>query len=380
MDLWKRIREDFPALNEPGYYLDNASVAPAPIPVVQASLEFLQLQSRAGMAALNHGLNKVIPETQQSIANLIHVDANEIALLENAGAGANIVANMLPWKSGDNIIITDLDFFPFQWTRLRKFGVEVRIARSLTADGTRDIILDEIQTLCDSKTRLIAVSWVSFINGLKLDLYDLGCLARKVGAYLFVDAAQGVGAIPLNLSDTPVDFLTSAGYKWLLGPLGTAFFYCRKELIPEFEPAYVGWLANKQMFNPNFCSDYDLPNTAARYMTGSLNLYGYRGLNAGVQYVSEIGVENIFARNRQLTDYFIAGAKKIGIRFMSPLRDEARSQIVGFIPSHLDQTTAALRKANISLPRRCEGLRFAPNFFNMEWEIDRLLEILRMMN
>jgi cysteine desulfurase / selenocysteine lyase len=373
---WSRIREDFAIGQQNVLYLDNASVAPLPAPVAQASIEYLQRQANEGMAAYTYGLDIIVPETRARIADLIHAKASEIALVDNTGAGASIVANMLPWKAGDNVVISDLDFFPFQWTRLKKFGVELRIAQSLRADGTRDLSVDDLAALCDQNTRVIAISYVSFMNGLRFDLGALGQLARQVGAYLLVDAAQAVGAIPIDLNETPVDFLTGAGYKWLLGPLGTAFFYCREELIPQFEPAYVGWLGNKKRFNPNFCCDYELPETAERYMTGSLNIAGICGLNAGVKYIAEIGVENIYQRNRVLTDRFIAGAQEMGIRFMSPLREAARSQILGFIPHDLDKTVAALNRASIALPRRCEGIRFAPNFFNLEWEIDRLLEVL----
>lgn len=373
---WLKVRNDFAVQNQPCLYLDNASIAPIPEPVVQASIEFYRRQSQVGSPAYFHGLDDILPETCKRIADLIHADVDEIALVENAGAGANIVTNMLPWKPGDNVVISDLDFFPFQWSRLSKYGVELRIAQSLREDGTRDLNVGDLELLCDQNTRVIAVSQVSFMNGLRFDLHALSALARKVGAYLFVDAAQAVGAIPIDLKETPVDFLVSAGYKWLLGPIGTAFFYCRKELISRFEPPYVGWLVNRKASNPHFCYDYDLPDTAARYMTGAMNIAGICGLNAGVKYVSEIGVENIFQRNRCLIDRFLIGAKEIGVRLMSPLREEARSQIIGFIPQNLEKAQAALKQAHIFLPRRCEGIRFAPNFYNQEWEIDRLLEAL----
>jgi selenocysteine lyase/cysteine desulfurase len=377
MDVVK-IREDFPITREDLIYLNNAGVSPYPAPVVASMNEFCQERSRTGGVAFWDGM-KALAEVQKQCARLIHADADEIALIENTATGINIVANMIDWEERDNVVINDLEFFPYQWLRLRKHGVEVRTVRSEKPDGTRDVTLDDLRSACDEHTKVIYVSAVSYINGLKYDLGAVGALAKEYGAYLAVDGIQAVGALEIDVRKGPVDFLSCAGYKWLLSPLGTGFFYCRRDLIERFEPTYVGWLSDRSAGSPGCTQsseEYELSPTARRFMLGGFNMSGMYGLRAGIDYLMGIGMAEIEERNMALADRLVEGIKGLGLGFLSPLRREARSQIVTFVPTRLQETLEALNAAHIPLPARLNGIRVSPNFYNEEEEIDRLIEVV----
>jgi cysteine desulfurase/selenocysteine lyase len=379
MDL-ARIREDFPITREDRIYLNNASLCPLPTPVVAAVARALDEQSRCGEDPYWEWL-KVAEETQAQCARLVNADADEIALVENTGTGMNIVANMLNWSAGDNVVVNDLEFFPYQWFRLRKLGVEVRAIRSEKPDGTRDVTISDLQAICDEKTKAIIVSQVAFVNGLRYDLEAVGKLAKQCGAYLVVDGIQSVGALQFDVREGPVDFLCCGGHKWLLGPLGTGFFFCRHDLIERFEPVYVGWRSHKSLFEPGwehggFRADYELASTARKFMPGNFNMAGVVGLHAGTKYLLDIGMENIQARNMALADQLVAGIQNLGLRFLSPMRPAARSHIINFVPTDCERTVQALRDARIDVSPRLGGIRVSPNFFNEEWEIARLLEVV----
>jgi len=394
MDIAK-IREDFPITRGEILYFNNAAVSGCPTPVVTAATKGYEEQSHRGMFAFWDGL-EVVDEARAQCARLINAETDEIALVENTGTGINIVANMLDWAEGDNIIINDLEYFPYQWLRLRKHGIEVRIISSEKPDGTRDVTIDDLRAASDERTKVICVSAVSYINGLRHDLEAVGALAKERGAYLVVDAVQAVGALQIDVRKGPVDFLSCGGHKWLLSPMGTGFFYCRRELTERFEPAYIGWLSDRNLYGAGYgtqpevfgCEsgdepdnlEYDLSPTARRFMTGTYNLGGAYGLHAGTKYLLDIGVEEIEKRNMALTDRLVEGIRGLGLRFLSPLRREARSQIVTFVPTNLEKTLRGLADARIPLPPRRigkdAGIRVSPNFYNEAWEIDRLLEVM----
>ena len=92
-------------------------------------------------------------------------------------------------------------------------------------------------------TRLIAVSWVQFLSGCMLDLAALSALCREKGILLSVDAIQGLGAMRLNLAETPVDFLSAGVQKWQLGPQGVAIIYLSESMQEHLSQAYLGWLS-----------------------------------------------------------------------------------------------------------------------------------------
>lgn len=376
MDISK-VREDFPIIREDRIYLDNASLSPYPTPVVAAATKVYQERNRTGVDGY-WGWLDIADETRAQCARLINAETDEIALVENTSTGINIVANMLDWAEGDNVVINDLEFFPnvYPWVRLRQYGIEVRIVRSEKPDGTRDVTTADLRAASDKRTKVIALSQVAWTNGLKFDQEAIGALAKECGAYLLLDAIQSVGALRIDVRQGPVDFLACGGHKWLLGPLGTGFFYCRSELIERFEPVYVGWHSDKSPLAYHFREEYELAPNAKRFMPGNINMAGVHGLHAGTKYLLDIGIAEIEKRNMALADRLVEGIRELGLRFLSPLRYEARSHIVNFVPTDCEKTMRALGEAHIAVTQRAGGIRVSPNFYNEEWEIDKLLEVV----
>jgi cysteine desulfurase/selenocysteine lyase len=377
MDIAK-IREDFPITRDGRIYLDNASLSPYPTPVVAAATLAYQQRSQTGVDSYWRWI-EIADETRSQCAQLINADADEIALVENTSTGINIVANGLDWKAGDNVVVNDLEFFPnlYPWLRQKKqHGIQVRIIHSQKPDGTQDVTLEDLRAACDERTRVIALSQVAWINGLKHDLVAIGDLAHSRGAYLLVDAIQSVGALQFDVHQGPVDFVACGGHKWLLGPLGTGFFYCRRELIERFEPVYVSWHSDVGRYDYRFREEYVLDPTAKRFMPANINMTGVLGLHAGTRYLLDLGMAEIERRNMMLSNRLVAGLHALGLKFLSPLRPEARSQIVNFVPADLERTLKALAKARVEVSTRNGGVRVSPNFYNEEWEIDRLVEVV----
>jgi len=366
------LRQDFP-ITEEWVNLDNAGLSPFPRPVVQAVERLLDQRARKGVLAYWDWV-ETVQQTKELIAGLINASPEEIAFTQNTSEGINIVANMLDWKPGDNVVLNDLEFFPnyWPWTRQRKFGVETRVVRH--RGGL--ITTEDFAQVVDSRTRVVALSSIAWINGLKHDLAEIGALAKQHGAYLVIDAIQHIGVAEFDVRRGPVDFVACGGHKWLFSLLGSGFFYCRRELIEQFEPVYVGWQSDADRFNYEF-RDYRLAADAQRFMHGNNNLAGVHGLHAGISYINRIGLYNIERRNRYLTDYLIERLRPLGVAFLSPLEDKYRSAILNFIPRDPTRVQELAAERKIIVCVRAGGIRVSPNFYNTEQELDSLIEVVR---
>jgi selenocysteine lyase/cysteine desulfurase len=219
-------------------YLNHAAVTPHPTPVAEAMTEFIADMRDEGSANVERWMQRV-EEVRGLAARLIGAAAEEIAFTRNTSHGLLLVANGIDWRGGDNIITAQGEFPAnvYPWVLLKRLGVETRFAPA--HDGR--ILIDDLTRLIDSKTRLVALSFVEFDTGFRNDLAAIGQLCRERGVYLCVDGIQGLGAIPLDVSKVPIDFLSAGAPKWLMGPIGSGFFYCRCDLIDRLIPAFAGW-------------------------------------------------------------------------------------------------------------------------------------------
>ena len=119
-----------------------------------------------------------------------------------------------------------------------------------TAQGRVD--LDQLADFCDERTRVVSVSWVGYSNGCRRELAAIGDIAHRHDALFFVDAIQGLGVFPLDVSKDRIDCLAADGHKWLLGPEGAGIAYVSQESLERLQPIGVGWqsVVHAQDFQP----------------------------------------------------------------------------------------------------------------------------------
>ena len=208
---------------------------------------------------------------------LLNADPLDVAFVKNTSEGIGIVAEGFPWRAGDNMI-TAAEEYPtniYPWLNLGSRGVEVRRLPSRGAC----IDIDDLRAAMDQRTRIISLSFVEYASGFRNDLDTIGTLCRERGVFFFVDAIQGLGALPLDVQRTPVDFLAADGHKWLLGPEGAGIFYIRRELVDRLHPIGVGWHSVVHALDFSHI-DLNLKPHAGRWESGSLNVAGSIALGA----------------------------------------------------------------------------------------------------
>ena len=372
------FRQDFQPF-APTVYLDCAYQGPFPR-ITEARVQ-RAVQMKCHPDRLNPAEYFDLPDrVRNRFATLIGADASEIALTNSATHGIGIVAAGLGLKAGDEVVITSRNFPSniFTWLHLRRLGVRVHVVKPVSHHAAPE----EVVPVLNSRTRVLAVDWVSYTSGARIDLAAFADLAHRHGALLVVDGTQGVGALPLNVRDIPVDVLAVAAYKWLLGPYGTGFAYLRMDIQSRLDLPVINWLAvegsddfdalpTDQFTLPPAAKIFDVPETS--------NFINLSALDASLEFVERAAVSTVKEHCTHFLDRLGEGLERRGYRLSEAARPEHRSTILAFQADSLDATAGLHRKlrANqVAVSLRHGMIRVSPYLYNHEADVDRLLEVL----
>lgn len=371
----ERYRDLFPVTRTHAY-LNNAGLGAPATTVVDAMSRHISEMSARGSGAVPE-FEAQRQRLREKMARFVGASSDEIALVKNTPEAIGIVAAGLNWKQGERVVISDLEFpaNAFPWLNLKRIGVETTVVRSVDGRVPKESILAAI----DERTRVVSLSWVEFSNGYRNDLRTIGAACREHGALLGVDAMQGLGALRFDVRELEVDFFGAASHKWLCGPTGVGWLYCRKDLIDQIDVRIPGQESYQRGPETSWL-DYGLSlwPGARRFEPGATNFVGVAGLEAALDLLAEIGIDRVEAQVRYLTGRIATGLEERGYRLAAPRSDEQWSGIVSF---------SSDRHASAELFQRCadagvvvalrEGLvRVSPHFYNDDADIDRFFAAL----
>ena len=357
-------------------YLNNASIGPLPERTRLALDRFNRGRSAPHLLP-DRELFAMLADTRQKIARLVGATAEEIALAVNTGFGLSMAARSLPLKSGDVVLVSDKEFPAnvYPWMRLADRGVTMELVPT-TPEGWPDEPR-LLERLLDPRVAVLAVSLVQFSSGYLMDLPRLSDAARAAGVFLVVDAIQGVGHVPLDLSRTPVDVLACGGQKWLLSPWGSGFVYVRRELIPSLDPVVTGWLAFEGTDDLSRLTRYDstLRADARRFELMTLPYQDFAGLGTSLDLLLSLGIERIRDHVRTLHEPVLAWSERSGARVVSP-RGPSASGILCVAPERVQEVHRRLKAARVICSLREGAIRFSPHCYNTVDEMDRVAGVL----
>jgi cysteine desulfurase/selenocysteine lyase len=357
-------------------YLNNASIGPLP-ERTRLVLEEFNRRRTMPFRLPDRDLFDTLAESRRLVARLLSVTPAEIGLTVNTGFGLAVVARALPLRTGDVVLVSDREFPAnvYPWMRLRQSGVSMELVPT-TPEGWPDEarLLERLE---DPRVRVLAVSLVQFSSGYLADLAALSAATRRTGAYLVVDAIQGVGHVPVDLSRVQVDVLACGGQKWLLSPWGSGFVYVRRELIPALDPPVTGWMAFEGTEDFTRLTRYDdtLRSDARRFELITLPYQDFAGMNASLGLLQELGVDRIGEHLRRLQDPLVRWAGRTGARIVSP-QDSHRSGILAVAPAAVEEAFRRLKTARIICSLREGAIRLSPHAYNTLEEMERVVEIL----
>ncbi len=348
-------------------YFDASSLSPYCTPVTEALRRFEEQRKSSGSVHWDEWYDG-IEDCRSKIANLICANTSEVALLKNTSEGVNLVALLMEWKKGDNVVVTDVDFpanvYPF--LNQRKKGVEVRFI-----EGEKGITPQQVADAIDGDTKLVSLSHVIYKSGYRLDLAEIGRICKENGTYLHVDATQSLGAMRVDVKSMNIDFLSAAGYKWMLSPLGSGLFYIREELLGDETPV-LGWLSVKdpEAFD---AKNYEISDSARRFELGNYDISAFLGMRAALELLEKVGKSKVEKRVLELSSMLLDGLKDLSIEVMSDFDKQNRSGIV-CLKNQVKEEDLLENKVVATVR---DYTRFATHIYNNGADVERLLKVLK---
>ena len=307
-------RQDFPLLREnPIVYLDSAATAQRPDVVIEAEMEFYRKYNAnplRGLYSLGIEATDRYEEARECVAKFIHAaSAKEIIFTRNATESLNLVAysyGLSHLREGDEIVVSILEHHSNQlpWRMVaEKTGAVVKY---LECDRQGHILDADLQAAFSEKTKLVAVTQVSNVLGIRTPIEKIVALARKSGAVVVLDAAQSTPHMEVDVQKLGVDFLAFSGHK-LMAPMGIGVLYGRKELLSEMPPFLTGGEMIRTVTRDKVVYA-ELPH---KFEAGTVNGAGAWALAAAIRYLQEVGYEQIQKQELLLTTQLMDGLKKV---------------------------------------------------------------------
>jgi cysteine desulfurase/selenocysteine lyase len=319
-------------------------------------------------------------ELRATVASLIGAPTDEIILGNATSYGLNLLVQGLPLEAGDEVLLVDGDF-PASlttWTPVRRRGVTLRLLRPKGGAPTAD----ELEAALHPDTRVFCCSWVFSFTGHAVDLDELGAVCRAHDVMFVVNATQGVGARPLDVSTLPLDAVVSAGFKWLCGPYATGFAWMTRDLLARLTYEQSYWLSQVQpgdlskegdyeASHERRVQDYDLFCTA--------NFMSFSPWLESLRLISKVGIDDIERHDQQLVDLLVDGITRLGLELVSPASGPSRSTLVylrGEDPRLTMTMYQNLKGAGIDVALRRDHIRISPHLYNTADDVGVALDAL----
>ena len=361
-------------------YLNGAFIHPLPVASAQAVARYVE--SRTFSRERWSG-DELAVKVRGQFAALINAAPAEISLVESTSRGENLVVNGLGMAANAGNVVTDALHFEgslILYGELQKRGLDVRL---ITPRDWR-IDLADIDRAIDRKTRLVAVSLVSWYNGFEHDLKALCAIAHARGAYVYADIVQAAGNTPIDVRDSGVDFCACSTFKWLMGDFGLGFLYVREPLLDTvIKRSEYGYQQADTVMH-YLPSDPPASAPVTWTMNGDarahfqVGTYGQGALNAlaeSLGYLQRIGVHRIHAHRQPLLRRLHDELPRLGFTSITP--SGTTSAIASFTARDAEKRFGPrLKQANVSVTLGGDRMRVSPSIYNDLRDIDRLLQAL----
>ena len=383
-------RDDFPMLKEKYIYFNNASTTFKPNVVLENTKTFYTNYNsnlNRGIDSLAYFATKEFEDSRKKVANFINANSNEIVFTRGTTDSINMVANSLEKNINENdeIIVSIIEhhsnFVPWQKLCERKNAKLI----VLNIDENGLINLDELKAKLSSKTKIVALNHVSNTMGGRNNIKEISKIVHNYNALFLVDGAQGITNTKVDVKDMDIDFYTFSSHK-IYGPMGVGVLYGKKEILDTMEPtSYGGEMVDSVSINSTTYKE-----TPYKFEAGTMMVPGVIGLGTAIDYITNIGVDNIHNYIKELRNYLINRLNEIeNIKIYN--KNNIDSSIVLFnidnIHSHdigslLDKYNIIVRAGHhcaepfMNYLKVDSTVRISLSFYNTKEEVDKLIEVL----
>jgi selenocysteine lyase/cysteine desulfurase len=362
-----------------GTHLNAAYTHPLGIRTRQALEAYTD--SRVHDGARNWPRQNSRDEAVALFARLIGADPGEIAVVPSTLEGENLVAASLALGPGAGVVTDPFhyDASLIMYGELHKRGMPLLV---IPPRGDR-IDYADLEAKIPPGTKLVAVSLVASATGYLHDLKTICDIAHRKGALVYADIIQGVGAVPLNVKSSGVDFCCAGTYKWLMGEFGTAFLYVRSDRLPELKRVQVGWRQIKNypphlgpLSSPDpVAGEYELgTDTAGIFEVSTPNWSGLAAAAGALKYIEDIGVERIARHREPLLRRLREELPKHGLTPVTPA--DAQGPYIVFTREGVGQRfREAIKDQKIFVTLYKDKVRISASVYNDMADIDKLISV-----
>jgi cysteine desulfurase/selenocysteine lyase len=301
--------------------------------------------------------------------------------------GINLACWGVPLQKGDEVILTTHEHVGNASPWMNRQKVTGIVIKKYTPAATAAETLNRIAELITKKTRAIVTPHIPCTQGQVIPIKEVCKLARDKGIFSLIDGAHGAGMMPLNLHDMGCDTYASCCHKWMMGPKGTGFLYVRKGFQDTVQSYYMGGGTDDGkwdiMTNPITIGNY--APSAHRYFGGTQANGLYTGVNAAIDFIETIGIENIHRRIKSLGKYTQDRLLEFGdkIELLTPTEEVSRCAVNGFrikgVDYHKFYDICAAEKVRIrAVPENgINCLRVSTHIYNNKNEVDKLMDLIK---
>ena len=392
------IKKDFPMLQgitmngNPLVYLDNGATTFKPQPVIDAVNYFynnINSNIHRGDYEIAFKADQAYDHCRKTVAEFINCDEREVVFTYGATSALNTVAYGYARKNlkeGDVILLTRAEHASnaLPWFRVaEETGAKIEYIE-LTPTGK--MTLWNLRKAIHEGVRIVAIAAVTNVLGVKTPVREICRMAHKVGAVVMVDGAQSVPHTRTDVKDMDCDFLAFSGHK-MCGPGGTGIMYGKYELLEKMDPMLLGGGANARFDSKQ---NVILKEAPIMFEAGTPNIEGVLGLDAAIQYLMKLGMDNIESHEQELRDYLFAELAKLdNVTVYNPDGDSAIAAInvKGVFSQdaacYLASQGVAVRSGNhcakmlVDVIGTNDTIRCSMYFYNDKADVDALIRALR---
>jgi cysteine desulfurase/selenocysteine lyase len=394
-ELNASIKGDF-LITKKKIYLNNGSIGPVPVSTIKSITDFYLRYSEQGPDSneFNDYLDGLKKETRKRVADLIKCSDDEVIFTQSTTEGVNFIANGLNWNKGNRILLRNQqnehpsNYLP--WVKVAR-DKGLKLDTFPPSNGKVKSIMEDFRESFEScPPRIVATSHVMYNDGSITPVEEFGRIIKnkKRKTLFFIDGAQSVGAVGVDVKKINCDFLSFPAFKWVCGPLGIGVLYVKKEVMDEIEPMFVGAGSakvesgkeiNKTTSSPKIKEEIKYYKYPEKHHSTFRNFPGLAGLESSIRYLLRIGMPKISQKNKKISKIFRDELIKIkDIVIHEAPEENSRSSMVCFSFKRNNNSTVKvlvekLQERGIILAEREIGLkkivRASPHFYNTEEEM-----------
>ncbi|HVB33004.1 MAG TPA: aminotransferase class V-fold PLP-dependent enzyme [Patescibacteria group bacterium] len=361
-------------------YLDVAGQGPMPRSAAQAMRRAVEWKEQP--QKMPEGVHFDLPDRVRAlVARIIGAKASEVAITTGATTGLAAIACGIDWKADDEVLIAEREF-PATFAAFAPLAERGQLRVRTVRAREPFLRAEDFVKSIGPRTRLVATSLVRFQDAARIDARPLADACHAARAWLALDVSQCAGAMPVDVAQLGADFVVSAGYKWLLSPNATGFFWLREDLIGQMRPAPFYWTAlpHARAFESLDAPAPYRPEPGPRRWdapeTASLNLVA---MEASLEFLLRASVESVWQHNRRLIGQILGQLPVDRCVLASPADPHFRGPFVCIAGRSPEKTRALyrnLRQAEMIVSLRENAIRISPHLYTSAGDIDRLAAAL----